>query len=266
MEHKKRLISYLLLYNFIGFTVAIGGWVWEVCLFLIKEHQFVNRGFFYGPWLPVYGVGAILLSLIFYHKNIAVILTYAHFGMIDYPQQFYHSTLYTKLRSHIHRLLPLPYQAYTRTEDGTQCNPVSFPCPVSPAGTDRKHTKKPCRFTKAIRSFFICMLGGSFLEFLVGWLLWHVFHQKYWDYSGYVGNISGYVCLFSALGFGIFGSLWIHWIAPRLIRCWSDLQLPFRFFIMGMLDILFLTDVIFSCMQPNTGAHITFSYFMLYLS
>lgn len=48
---------------FFFFLTSMGGFLWEVLIFLVKEHHFYNRGFFYGPWLPVYGIGAVLLSL-----------------------------------------------------------------------------------------------------------------------------------------------------------------------------------------------------------
>ena len=38
--------------------------MWEVLIFLVKEGTFRNRGFLYGPWLPVYGIGAVLFSVI----------------------------------------------------------------------------------------------------------------------------------------------------------------------------------------------------------
>lgn len=51
----------------IFFTMSLAGWLWEVCLHLFTEGRFVNRGFFHGPWLPIYGAGSVL-SLIFLRK------------------------------------------------------------------------------------------------------------------------------------------------------------------------------------------------------
>lgn len=59
--HTWALISQLI---FFFFLTSTGGFFWEVLLFLIKEGRFYNRGFLYGPWLPVYGVGALLLYLL----------------------------------------------------------------------------------------------------------------------------------------------------------------------------------------------------------
>lgn len=40
------------------------GWTWEVMLHLIKRGNFVNRGVLFGPWLPIYGSGGILILTI----------------------------------------------------------------------------------------------------------------------------------------------------------------------------------------------------------
>lgn len=48
-------------YLFLFFSASILGYLWEVVLLLLQEDQFYNRGFLYGPWLPVYGFGAVVL-------------------------------------------------------------------------------------------------------------------------------------------------------------------------------------------------------------
>jgi len=40
------------------------GWLWESCYVSIKHHRWVNRGYLYGPWLPIYGSGAVLILFI----------------------------------------------------------------------------------------------------------------------------------------------------------------------------------------------------------
>ena len=49
---------------FLFFLASFLGFLWEVVIFLIKEHTFYNRGFLYGPWLPIYGIGAVLFFLL----------------------------------------------------------------------------------------------------------------------------------------------------------------------------------------------------------
>ena len=54
-------------YVWLFFLLSIFGWLWEGCLYLFKDDIYVNRGFMTGPWLPIYGMGGIMLELLF-HK------------------------------------------------------------------------------------------------------------------------------------------------------------------------------------------------------
>jgi len=47
------------------FVFAFAGWCAEVILFLFLTHVFVNRGTLFGPWLPIYGIGCLLILVIF---------------------------------------------------------------------------------------------------------------------------------------------------------------------------------------------------------
>lgn len=47
----------------IFFSASFIGYFWEVVLHLIQRGEFANRGTMIGPWLPIYGAGAILMLL-----------------------------------------------------------------------------------------------------------------------------------------------------------------------------------------------------------
>ena len=54
---------------FIFFLGSAAGYLWEVLLFFLLEGRFCNRGFCYGPWLPVYGSGTLLIFLLLYSQR-----------------------------------------------------------------------------------------------------------------------------------------------------------------------------------------------------
>ncbi len=47
----------------IFFVFSFVGWVIEVMLKYFQFGRFINRGFLVGPWLPIYGAGAALITL-----------------------------------------------------------------------------------------------------------------------------------------------------------------------------------------------------------
>src|SRR5699024_2797271 len=49
-------------YVLLFFTGAFLGWVLEVVCKLIQFGRFINRGFLIGPYCPIYGFGAVLVT------------------------------------------------------------------------------------------------------------------------------------------------------------------------------------------------------------
>lgn len=54
-------------YVLLFFLLAFVGWLWEVALYLVTDHALINRGVYRGPYLPIYGVGGLLLCLFLRH-------------------------------------------------------------------------------------------------------------------------------------------------------------------------------------------------------
>ena len=57
VENILHLILMFFFYSFLG-------WCMEVVLKYIQLHRFVNRGFYTGPVCPIYGSGAVLITLV----------------------------------------------------------------------------------------------------------------------------------------------------------------------------------------------------------
>jgi uncharacterized membrane protein len=182
----KTKIKYFILntiayYIFIFFICAFIGYVWEVLVFLVKDHHFYNRGFLYGPILPIYGFGAIVMTIF------------------------------------LNRLKQKP-----------------------------------------ILVFIICTLIGTLLEFIAGWSIDHFLHMRYWDYTGQFCNFKGYICLFTSLGFGLAGTLWICFLARWTLNLWQNMPIKIRTTVLIVLLCITIGDFCFALFYPNAGNGITF--------
>lgn len=51
------------IYFLLFLIYSILGWCMEVCVSLIKRKRFINRGFLLGSYCPIYGIGAILITV-----------------------------------------------------------------------------------------------------------------------------------------------------------------------------------------------------------
>ena len=72
--HLTQWVLFFFIYSFIG-------WGWECCFVSVRKRRWVNRGFMYGPMLPIYGFGAlaVLISTIRVRDSIPLIFL---FGMV----------------------------------------------------------------------------------------------------------------------------------------------------------------------------------------
>ncbi len=183
-DHKTDLLS---LEIFFFFLCAGSGFLWEVFLMYAQGWDYVNRGFFYGPWLPVYGAGGVLFHLLLARK-------------------------------------------------AASCSSPFLRIPVV---------------------FVLSALLGTGVELFTGWLLDSLWHLRYWDYSAYPFHFHGYICLWSAIGFGCAGVLWICLIAPHAARLWFRISAKWRRSLNTILLLLFVLDCAAALIFPNTGKGIT---------
>ena len=58
--YMKTICYYFLLFM----TYSILGWILEVSCKLVEKKKFVNRGFLIGPYCPIYGWGALIMTLL----------------------------------------------------------------------------------------------------------------------------------------------------------------------------------------------------------
>lgn len=75
------------------FVMSVTGWIWEVSMHLITDGEFSNRGVLHGPWLPIYGAGAVLVLVLlnrFRRWPVAeFVLTMVVCGCVEYGTSYY---------------------------------------------------------------------------------------------------------------------------------------------------------------------------------
>ena len=59
--NRRYTISNLILFFF---TFSFIGYAYEVFIHIVRDGEFVNRGSLYGPWLPIYGFGGVLILVL----------------------------------------------------------------------------------------------------------------------------------------------------------------------------------------------------------
>lgn len=151
------LCALFLLYSFLG-------WIIEVVYTLISEHKLINRGFLVGPLVPIWGVGAVLITLIL------------------------------------------------RPDDSW--------------------------FNLIVSSAFI----GTFLEYVVNYLMEKIFKARWWDYSHIPFNINGRVCLPFACLFGIGGALVVHLFNPLFFKLFLIIDSSLFCILVSILMVLVAID------------------------
>jgi uncharacterized membrane protein len=91
------LVNLLLLF----FAFSFIGWCIEVILKYRQFHRFINRGFLAGPWLPIYGFGAVLITLSVlgiggFESSIGTtfVISFYVCGLVEYMASYFLEKLY----------------------------------------------------------------------------------------------------------------------------------------------------------------------------
>lgn len=108
-----------------------------------------------------------------------------------------------------------------------------------------------------VLTFFLVTAVCTTVEYFTGWYLETFKHMRYWDYTGYFGNIKGRVCLEGALIFGFAGCAGIYIMAPFFDDMLKKIPFKIRLWICVILSVLFCVDLVYSKFNPNVGKGIT---------
>jgi len=175
-DRKYSIVNLILFF----FIFSVIGWCWEVSLHLIQDGVFVNRGTMYGPWLPIYGTGGMIVLFLL-----------------------------------------------------------------------QKFRDRPPLM------FLMTMIVCGIVEYSSSCILEYTKGKKWWDYSGYLLNINGRICLEGLLVFAIAGCLLVYILAPIFDDLLNKIPMRARIILLAVVAAVFAGDAIHSSIHPNTGAGIT---------
>lgn len=97
----------------------------------------------------------------------------------------------------------------------------------------------------------ISMVLAGILEYATGFVLFHLWHKRWWDYTNYFLNIHGYVCFLSIALFSIAGLFVIYILEPLLRRLMNKVNKNYINIICILFLILYLIDNIFAFVFKN---------------
>lgn len=99
------------------------------------------------------------------------------------------------------------------------------------------------------------MLITTILEYLTSYVLEKIFHNKWWDYKKEKFNINGRICLKNSLLFAIGTPIILMIIDPYVSGLLRQIKDPALYIISAIIFVIFLLDVIYSCVVAYNLRH-----------
>lgn len=102
-------------------------------------------------------------------------------------------------------------------------------------------------------NLLILFLGSvvftSILEFITGWVLEKLFHDKWWDYSNRPLNIKGYICLEFSLAWGVACVFVVDVFHPLIVKLVNIIPTTFGWVLLGIFAVTWTVDHIITIIE-----------------
>lgn len=108
-----------------------------------------------------------------------------------------------------------------------------------------------------IKVFFLSMLVCGMIEYFSSWYMEMIYHTRWWDYTGYLFNVNGRVCLEGLLVFGFGCTINIYLVSPFLVKKFHTIKRKYLQVISIVLIIALCIDFSFYLIRPNQGEGIS---------
>ena len=238
----KKEIKEIFYNNYIIFCVyAFIGWIYEVSWYLIVEHIFVNRGVLFGPFLPIYGFG--ILILLFILKNF---MSKKH----NAKNTFYLSvSLFTIITFIITTIIeyttPKIYRVdYFLNHYGILLFIINIVGIVIGNILVKKFKKLKEIDVTIILVFLLIWIITTIIEYVSHYAIDKYSHKMLWDYTYDFLNINKRVNWDASRNFAIGGTLLLYTIEPLLDKFLNNSKNNTKLIIVLILGIPMLIDFI----------------------
>ena len=94
---------------------------------------------------------------------------------------------------------------------------------------------------------FLGMIMTTSLEYLTGYLLEKIFHNKWWDYKNEKFNLHGRICLKNALLFAVASPIVVYVLDPLVTRILLEMKDSILITMASIFLFITTLDVIYSC-------------------
>lgn len=236
-----------LMNGYITFCIyALIGWIYEVLWlwFVVPPRQFENRGVLFGPFLPIYGFGMLILLFclktfmtkkhelqnpLYMGISTSVLTTFFYTSFIEYTTPRIHNIL-EYLKSYGIGLLI--------------ANIIVFVI-VYLVVNKTKNEKLKKFDTTIILVFILVWLITTTIEFISHFVIDNYFHKILWDYTKDFLNINGRVTWDASRNFALGGTLLLFGVQPKINNFLNNTKEKNKILITLIIGIPMLLDFIF---------------------
>lgn len=232
--------------NYIIFCVyALIGWLYEVSWYLIVKHTFINRGVLFGPFLPIYGFG-ILILLFFLrsfmskkHESCSVIWTsISLFTIVTF--------IYTTV---IEYSTPKIYSVLDYLENyglGLLIVNIFFIIFVNLFIQKSKNENIKKIDLTIVLVFLLIWIITTLIEYVSHYFIETYYNKLLWDYTYDFLNINRRVNWDASRNFAIGGTILLYLVQPLLNKALNTLKLNTKLIISLIIGVPMLIDFIFN--------------------
>ena len=223
---------------------ALIGWLYEVIwlMFVVPPYHFVNRGVLFGPFLPIYGIGMLMLLVILNKfmkekhtlKNpiyliisVLTIVTFIYTTIVEYTTPKIYN--------------PIDYL----TNYGIGLLLVNLITLIITYILVKNNKKLQKIDVTIILVFIAIWLITTSLEYVVHYLNEVFRNELLWDYSKDFLNINRRVNWDASRNFAIGGTLMLYVVQPLIDKLLKKIKNPQKLWITIIIGIPMLIDLIF---------------------